>query len=108
MDIAPRKPRLPRVICIGSIIWAVAATTAAFVFPERAAAIIGFMLGFFGIPLTMLTPLPMIFVPRSWAPGHFVSLALVAAGFLIQWQLIAWLVHWLRRRKEPTVEHTRI
>jgi hypothetical protein len=100
MEVVLWKLRVARVICIGSIVWALVAFAAAVVFPQRAAQIIGFMLGFFGMPLTLVTPLPMIFVRTSWAPGYYLSLLLIAAGFLIQWQLVAWLFLRLFRRHD--------
>ena len=100
MEVVLRKLHAERVICIGSIVWTVLAFAAAVVFPQRAVQIIGFMLGFFGMPLTMVTPLPMIFVPASWAPGYYLSLLLIAAGFLLQWQLVAWLLRRLFQRED--------
>ena len=100
MELVLRKLRVARVICIGSIVWAVVAFAVAVVFPQRAVQIIGFMLGFFGMPFTLVTPLPMIFLRTSWTPGYYVSLLLIAAGFLIQWQLVAWLLSRLFRRED--------
>ena len=91
--------RAPTVISVGSIVWSLIAFIAGFAFPEHRLQIIGFMLGFFGMPLTLITPLPMIFVSDTWAPGYYVTLLLIAAGFLIQWQLVAWLLSRFLHRK---------
>jgi len=93
-----RKIRAPRLISVGSIVWASVALIAGFVFAEHRLQIVGIMCGPLGMPLNFLLLLPLIFVPSSWDPHYVVAPFAVAAAFILQWQLIAWLLYRRQRR----------
>jgi hypothetical protein len=93
-----RKIRAPRLVSVGSIVWALVALIAGSAFGEHRLQIVGIMCGPLGMPLNFLLLLPLTFVPASWDPHYFFAPFAVAAAFLIQWQLIAWLLYRRQRR----------
>jgi len=100
METVLRKIRAPRLVCLGSIVWALIALIAGFVFGEHRLQIVGIMCGPLGMPLNFLFMLPFTFVPASWDPHYVFAPFVLAVAFLIQWQLVAWWLRRLLRREE--------
>jgi hypothetical protein len=98
METNLRKTRAPRLVSVGSIVWALIALIAGFVFGEHRLQIVGIMCGPLGMRLNFLLLLPLAFVPASWDPHYVFAPFAVAAAFTIQWQLIAWLLYRRQRR----------
>jgi hypothetical protein len=54
---------------------------------------IGFTIGIFGMPLTLLGMAIMSMVPLSWDSADWLWAILVSLCYFAQWQLIAWIIY---------------